>query len=135
MNLLGHFVGPMRKLGPYAAIALIVPGGSLIALLLWALRRMAGSANPPRSGAVHLAIIRTTLAAFIAFTPLLTSCTSSGLYNMSDQWCASHLDASAAHCPGSQEPAYRTASRDWYSPGVHTERAPLLAPQPAPINE
>jgi hypothetical protein len=28
--------GSMRKLGAYAAIALIVPGGSLIAFTLWA---------------------------------------------------------------------------------------------------
>jgi hypothetical protein len=29
--------GSMRKLGAYAAIALLVPGGSLIAFTLWAL--------------------------------------------------------------------------------------------------
>ena len=29
--------GSMRKLGAYAAVALIVPGGSLIAFTLWAL--------------------------------------------------------------------------------------------------
>jgi len=28
--------GSMRKLGAYAAVALIVPGGSLIAVTLWA---------------------------------------------------------------------------------------------------
>lgn len=112
MNLLGHFVSPMRKLGPYAAVALIVPGGSVIALWLWAFRRLAASATPPRSGAVRLAIIRTALTAFIAFIPLLASCTSSGLYNMSDQWCARHSDATAAHCPGNQELAHRTVNRD-----------------------
>jgi len=31
----------VRELGPYAAIALILPGGSLIALGLWILRRRA----------------------------------------------------------------------------------------------
>jgi hypothetical protein len=30
--------GPMRVLGPYAVIALIVPGGCLLALMFWALR-------------------------------------------------------------------------------------------------
>jgi hypothetical protein len=29
----------MRKLGGYAAVALIVPGGSLIALFLWAFQQ------------------------------------------------------------------------------------------------
>lgn len=35
----------------------------------------------------------------VAFIPLLASCASSGLYNMSDEWCATHLRASAARCP------------------------------------
>jgi hypothetical protein len=33
--------GPMRVLGPYAVIALIVPGGCLIAIVYWALRNRA----------------------------------------------------------------------------------------------
>jgi hypothetical protein len=37
--------GPMRELGPYAAIALIVPGGTLIALGMWAFRHRAGIAQ------------------------------------------------------------------------------------------
>lgn len=108
---LGHLACLMRKLGPYAAVALIVPGGSLIALTLWAFRRPASSPNLPSSGAVHLAIIRTALRASIAFVPLLASCANSGLYNMSDEWCARHSDATAAHCPRNQELAHRTASR------------------------
>lgn len=40
--------------------------------------------------------------AFIAVVPLLTSCASSGMYYMSDDWCARHLAASAARCPGNQ---------------------------------
>jgi hypothetical protein len=35
---LGHLSSSMRELGPYAAVALIVPGGSLIAFSLWVLR-------------------------------------------------------------------------------------------------
>ena len=35
--------------------------------------------------------------------PLLAACASSGLYNMSDEWCATHLSASAARCPKDQE--------------------------------
>ena len=30
--------GPMRELGPYAIIGLVVPGGSLIVLGMWAYR-------------------------------------------------------------------------------------------------
>jgi hypothetical protein len=36
--------------------------------------------------------------AFIAASPLL-SCASSGFYNMTDDWCAVHPDATAARCP------------------------------------
>lgn len=37
--------GPLRMLGPYAAIALFVPGGSLIALGMWAFRHRAWAAQ------------------------------------------------------------------------------------------
>ena len=52
------------------------------------------------------------LAALIAVAPLLASCASSGLYNMSNEWCAKHLDATAARCPGNQGLAHRTAEID-----------------------
>jgi hypothetical protein len=42
-----------------------------------------------------------TAASSIAVMPL-ASCASSGLYIMSDEWCARHLDAGAAHCPENQ---------------------------------
>ena len=35
----------------------------------------------------------------VALVPLLASCASSGLYNMSDDWCAAHVSASASRCP------------------------------------
>jgi hypothetical protein len=35
----------------------------------------------------------------VALVPLLASCASSGLYNMSDDWCAAHVSASEARCP------------------------------------
>ena len=35
----------VRQLGPYAAIALLLPGGSVLALLLWLLRRRASLAE------------------------------------------------------------------------------------------
>jgi hypothetical protein len=112
VDSLGRLVSPMRTLGPYIAVALLVPGGSLIALSLWAFRRPAGLANRSASGAIPVAITRTTLKALIAFTPLLASCAGAGLYNMSDQWCARHTQASTAQCPRSQEPNARTASRE-----------------------
>ncbi|HUI62911.1 MAG TPA: hypothetical protein VLX90_21965 [Steroidobacteraceae bacterium] len=37
--------------------------------------------------------------AIAALVPLLASCASSGLYNMSDAWCATHVNASASRCP------------------------------------
>jgi len=38
----------------------------------------------------------------IALVPLLASCASSGLYNMSEEWCTTHSGATAARCPESQ---------------------------------
>ncbi len=35
----GRVAALLRELGPYAAIELIVPGGSVLALLLWLWRR------------------------------------------------------------------------------------------------
>jgi hypothetical protein len=34
-----RFAGLLRALGPYAAIELILPGGTLIAIAVWAIRR------------------------------------------------------------------------------------------------
>ena len=34
-QLLGFLPGKLRALGPYLLVELILPGGSLIALLLW----------------------------------------------------------------------------------------------------
>jgi len=38
-----------------------------------------------------------------ALVPLLASCASSGLYYMSDSWCAAHPGASLARCPQKNE--------------------------------
>jgi hypothetical protein len=35
--------------------------------------------------------------------PPLASCASSGLYNMSDEWCAAHREATVARCPEKAE--------------------------------
>jgi hypothetical protein len=47
--------------------------------------------------------MKVTIIAFVVFVPLLASCATLGLYNMSDDWCAAHRDASAARCPTHQE--------------------------------
>ena len=41
MSLQTYLAGPMRELGPYAVVALLVPGGCLIALAFWAFRHRA----------------------------------------------------------------------------------------------
>jgi len=64
-------------------------------------------ANFPRPGAVHVSMNSIKVGVCFALIPLLTSCASIGLYDMSDEWCAHHLDASAARCPaqpGQQDP-------------------------------
>ena len=43
------------------------------------------------------------ITSIVALVLLLASCASSGLYNMSDNWCAAHLNASAARCPADQQ--------------------------------
>lgn len=41
---LSHAPALLRQLGPYAAIELVLPGGSLLALLLWLCRRRSTAA-------------------------------------------------------------------------------------------
>jgi hypothetical protein len=43
------------------------------------------------------------VTAIAAIVPLLAGCASTGVYNMTDDWCAEHLSASAARCPDRQE--------------------------------
>jgi hypothetical protein len=38
MRVVAWLLGQLRSLGPYLAIELILPGGSIVALLLWAYR-------------------------------------------------------------------------------------------------
>ncbi len=103
MTSLGHLCSSMRELGPYAAVALIVPGGSVIAFWLWASRHRGWLTARARRWPGML------VRAFIAVVPLLASCANSGLYNMSDEWCTRHSDASAARCPENQGFAHRVA--------------------------
>jgi hypothetical protein len=42
-----RIAGVLRELGPYAAIELVLPGGTLIALAVWAIRHRRSSAARP----------------------------------------------------------------------------------------
>lgn len=59
VNWITRLSGPVRGLGPYAAIELLVPGGSLIVLSLLAFRHRAW----------FIARVRRTLASFAALIP------------------------------------------------------------------
>ena len=61
--------------------------------------------RPPMIRAMKAALL-------VALIPLLASCASSGFYNMSDQWCAAHLGASAARCPEKKDEQRRVADND-----------------------
>jgi hypothetical protein len=52
-----RLVSSVRELGPYAAIALILPGGSLIALALLSRRHRAGLTPWLRRGLVLVALV------------------------------------------------------------------------------
>jgi hypothetical protein len=43
------------------------------------------------------------ITSIVALVLVLASCASSGLYYMSDNWCAAHLNASAARCLPDQQ--------------------------------
>jgi hypothetical protein len=59
INWITRLGGPMRGLGPYAAIELLVPGGSLIVLSLWVFRNRAW----------FIARVRRSLSRFTALVP------------------------------------------------------------------
>jgi hypothetical protein len=43
------------------------------------------------------------IAFIVLLVSLLAACASSGFYDMSDEWCAAHVSASAARCPGNPQ--------------------------------
>ena len=51
------------------------------------------------------------VTAIVVLLALLAACASTGLYNMSDDWCTRHATASAARCPNNQE-ALRAAGQN-----------------------
>jgi hypothetical protein len=58
---MSRLAASMRELGPYAAIAVVVPGGSLIALSVWAVRRRAWALNDVRRMLVMMAAVAVAL--------------------------------------------------------------------------
>jgi len=69
LNLIGgglrRAIQVMRQLGPYAAIELLLPGGTLLAILLWLYRRHQlarqarfanGTATPPQNVTVTVTV-------------------------------------------------------------------------------
>ena len=56
INWIVRLAGVLRALGPYAAIELVLPGGTLIALAVWAIRRhLAGLHAAPVTAGVQVA--------------------------------------------------------------------------------
>jgi len=57
--------------------------------------------------------MKVTSLTLVVLVPLLASCAASGLYNMSEDWCAAHSEASAARCPRDQKRvAHNDTARD-----------------------
>jgi len=61
INSLACLAGPMRELRPYAVVALIVPGGCLIALVFWAFRNRLRLRARMRRVMAQVAAVRTGL--------------------------------------------------------------------------
>lgn len=57
-------------------------------------------------------MVNMKVASLVVLIPLLASCASSGLYNMSDDWCAAHVGASEARCPQPKDEERRVADND-----------------------
>ena len=76
--------------------------------------------NLPGSVAVYLKVGSMTVTTLIAALPLLASCASSGLYSMSDDWCAAHPSATAARCP--ENPEHPHANDSLHFIGTTTPR-------------
>ena len=52
-NWMMRLPGLLRALGPYAAIELVLPGGTLIAIAVWAIRHRWSSAARARRADAH----------------------------------------------------------------------------------
>src|SRR5256885_97436 len=63
-----------------------------------------------------------SLPGFLGVALLRASGASWGLYNMSDEWGAGHLEATAARCPEKQELARGPAETD-----IHVRRSSLAS--------
>jgi hypothetical protein len=60
-------LGILRRLGPYAAIEIILPGGSVVVLLLWLYRQHGGGCSISRSMRTWLLRQRRRAAPFKVF--------------------------------------------------------------------
>jgi hypothetical protein len=70
------FTTALRELGPYAAIALLLPGGTLIVASLWILQlRPWFLAHVHRGLAIVLALLATVVLSGSTLLPSLTSAT------------------------------------------------------------
>jgi hypothetical protein len=72
VNLPAYLAPSMRELGRYAVVALIVPGGCLIALAIWAFRHRAWLARRVR----HWRLLRSRARPLIHSAPLLNRITA-----------------------------------------------------------
>jgi hypothetical protein len=68
INPLTFVAGPMRELGPYGVVALIVPGGCLLALAFWAFRHRAWLTACVRRTLVALGFANATTISSISAT-------------------------------------------------------------------
>jgi hypothetical protein len=94
-----------------------------IGFLSSAYDRLQPAGDVLHTGPADLAIISAMkIAIFAVLVPLLASCASSGLYNMSDAWCADHPSASLARCP--QKDADRRVVANDSAHGADGEAAP-----------
>jgi hypothetical protein len=74
INWRSHLTAALRELGPYAAIGLVLPGGSLLLASLWAFRhRPWFAAHARRLLAIVLALGATIMIPGCTFLPGLQS--------------------------------------------------------------
>jgi hypothetical protein len=74
MRAVGWTLRQLRSLGPYAAIELILPGGSIVALLLWTYR------NKPAARQMAARIASEPYALWARFTSALRAASCANVH-------------------------------------------------------
>ena len=74
-----RLAGSIRQLGPYAALELALPGGSLIALALWAAR------HHPMSTVCWRRVLALTIPVVAVFASAQRACADSGSDSVSQE--------------------------------------------------